>query len=31
MGLNLAHRHTTGIQRQDIVVESAPAGLVFGD
>ena len=31
MGLNLAHGHATGVQRDDLVVKAAPAGLVLGD
>ena len=31
VGLNLAHRHASGVQRDDFVVEAGPAGLVLGD
>jgi hypothetical protein len=31
VGLYLAHRHTTGIQGQYLIVESRPAGLVLGN
>jgi len=31
MALDLAHRHATGIQRENLLVEARPAGLVFGD
>ena len=31
MRLDLAHRHAARIQRQDLVVEADPAGLVLGD
>ncbi|MPN06914.1 hypothetical protein SDC9_154171 [bioreactor metagenome] len=31
MGLYLAHRHATGVPRDDFVVEAGPAGLVLGD
>ena len=31
MRLYLAHRHTSGIQRDDFVVKACPAGLVLGD
>ena len=29
--LDLAHRHAAGVQRQDLVVEAGPAGLVLGN
>jgi hypothetical protein len=31
MGLYLAHRHATGVQRDDLVIEPIPAGLVLGN
>jgi len=31
MALDLPHRHAAGVQRQDLVVEASPAGLVLGD
>jgi hypothetical protein len=31
MALNLANRHAAGVERDDLVVKAAPAGLVFGD
>ena len=31
MSLYLAHGHATGIQRQDLVVEAVPTGLVLGN
>src|SRR5690606_12934758 len=31
MALDLSHRHATGVQRQDLVIEARPAGLVLGD
>ena len=29
--MNLPHRHAAGVERQDLVVEARPAGLVLGD
>lgn len=31
MSLDLAHRHAARVERQDLVVETRPAGLVFGN
>lgn len=31
MGLNRAYRHTTSVQRDDLVVEPGPTGLMLGD
>ena len=31
MILYLTHCHATGVQRQDLLVEAVPAGLVLGD
>jgi len=29
--LDLAHRHATGVQRDDLVIKPIPAGLMLGD
>lgn len=31
MGLDLPNRHASGVEREDLVVESCPAGLVLRD
>ena len=30
MSLDLTHRHATGLQGQDLVIEPSPTGLVLG-